>query len=110
MRPLHQLLGHRFHSFDRVRDRYRSERLGAVVSSRGQPVRPLLEHRLRPAASADRGSRLDALRRRNEIEVEVLVFGEAHELPPVGEGAAIAGAKLVEYDAAGRADAGRRFQ
>jgi len=44
-------------------------------------------------------------RRRGEVDVEMLLFGVADELPVVGEGAMVAVAEVLEHDLAGFAEA-----
>src|SRR5262245_8727739 len=62
------------------------------------------------AASMARGGRPGASRRGGEVEVEIPLPGEAHELPLVGEGAPVAAAEVVEDGAAGTAAASRHLQ
>ena len=53
------------------------------------------------------GERLGPLRRAGEVEAELLLLGEADELPHVGERPPVVVPQLVEDGAARRADAQR---
>jgi hypothetical protein len=50
------------------------------------------------------------LRRRGEVEVEMLLLGEADELPLVGEISPVVHAQVVEHSAARRANAQRLLE
>src|SRR5262249_23568828 len=60
--------------------------------------------------SAERLSPVGPLRRRGEVEVQLLLLGEADELPVVAEGAAVAVAEVLEDDLANAAEAGRHLE
>lgn len=62
------------------------------------------------ARSASSRQPAGALRRANDVAVEILLLHEADDLPRIGEGAAVAVAVVVEDDAPGLAVADRHLQ